>query len=258
MASKNQYTKIHNKIISKENPGNIYDKSLTISVMDVICKEDEEKRMWLQICPKTYHTLEEAMNMDVQYKDVLIKRIQTQMFLPVEFSDYSKYVDKDEEKETYIKDLFFKFIKGVDHINKIEKSILDNNLHIDDTLLSSWVDVGDNLELRQKGIDMLSKSVKGSWLIRKSSVIESDTIIPRVISFKSTIDGVIYHYLIAKIPGFGYITFTDSRNSVMPSESDENPRFINIYNVYASFIDLIEKESQKLGFCLDFMIRNVD
>lgn len=256
MASRSNYSNIHNKKLSKENPGIIYDKSKTISVMNVNHFEDDEKRLWIQVVPKSYHSLEEASSMEVYRKDILLKRIETQQFIPEEFSDYTKSIVKEEEKEKYIEDLFYKFIRGT-NITEIEKSILDNNLHIDDTLLSSWVDIGDNLELRQKGIDMLSNSVKGSWLIRKSSVVESDTIIPRVISFKSY-DNNIYHHLIAKVPGFGYITFTDVRNALMPSETDENPRFVNVFNIYASFIDLIKHESQNLGFCLDFMIKNVD
>lgn len=139
-------------------------------------------------------------------------------------------------------------------ITEKEKAILDVHLHIDDVLLSDWVDIGDSIQLREKGIEMLSKSNVGSWIVRKSSVKENETIIPRVISFyktdKNPYEDKIFHLLIARIPGLGYISFDVKRGEVITREEDENPKMIKIYGLYASFADLIKEESKKCGFII--------
>lgn len=90
MASFQTYMNIHVKQIGKVNPGSLYDKTKTIAIMEV-----ENKENWIKVVPKRYITLEEAKNVDIYRKDVLLKRIESQKNVPEEYTYNSNEILND-------------------------------------------------------------------------------------------------------------------------------------------------------------------
>jgi hypothetical protein len=139
------------------------------------------------------------------------------------------------EKEV-LQDMFSTYLTNPE----TNTDILKVFLHMDDTgFMTEWLDVQGE-DIRTKALETIATKEPKSWLIRKSSVVDSDIIKTRVITYVRA-DKTICHHLIAHIYGFGYAILQAERSEEMVNLG-ENKSFPKIFNniVYGSFIEILE------------------
>lgn len=101
-----------------------------------------------------------------------------------------------------IKSIFNRYLNQSSGITKRERLILRSFLFLEDTgVLSNFLNaVG--LDLRSEVEKCLSKKPSGSWLLRTSSVIDTDIVAAKVIS--SVSNNSFNHTLCLHVKGYGY------------------------------------------------------
>lgn len=123
-------------------------------------------------------------------------------------------------------------------------------LHMDDTGFLSTFVVGNPLELREIAMATINAAPEGSWLIRKASVIDSDVMKGRVITYKNFL-GDVCNLLVVHIYSYGYVLPSCKRDitlsnigEILPSYENDEKQIIKFMTkdtiVYPSFIDCIE------------------
>ena len=111
----------------------------------------------------------------------------------------------------------------------------------------------DTTDYRQFANDLIQSSDNGSWLLRQTSVKDSDIIKTRALTFRNH-NGDIFHLVIAHIYGYGYTFPNVARGQVMPSVGSNDYILINQEFVFASFIELIKTISLQHDFDLTKLI----
>ena len=283
-----QYFMYHAESLSKSSPGTVYSPGkisiLPVKSFSVFLHQGGKvfQKEYIHFLHKVYVDLDEAKKLIDRYPypfenhpiyrlDILKKRIENytkagqdipsiQEIESMFFSYLSKEGDisgkaRSEKSDIAVKDHSEQsdIDEKTEEKKEKDKALLDCYLHMDDALLSEWI-IKDRMDLREKAIDKLNSSEKGSWLIRESSVIGNDCAIVRVLSVKKE-ENAIMHILIAHVLGLGYIVFSENIGYVMPNEGDEKKSISPLF-VYPSFIDLLIGQSKLHGFDTEKMIRN--
>lgn len=177
-------------------------------------------------------------NLSVLSPTNFCKRIEQQLQL------ISFFPEKHIPDMEIIKQLFQKWIKN-ELICEKEECLLHNFFHIDNTILTDW-SKSHGMELRTLAEQMIANAENGSWLIRHSSVEDSDMIKARVITSKSR-DGQMNHTIIAIVYGYGYVVPNIQRGQKLPSLG--NGEYVKVSRYVApSFIHLITDLSEMCNF----------
>lgn len=147
--------------------------------------------------------------------------------------------------------LFYQALIAPTSMNPLDLLTVHLFAHMDDlNILKQW----DHESQRAASTAALSAAPPGSWLLRRSSVKESDIIITRALCIKDKRTGLTQHILIAHIYGFGYaqlkgiqsfqqMPYSDGRaipSSIMePNYMIPNPPLPDIETLAGSFLDLL-------------------
>lgn len=137
-------------------------------------------------------------------------------------------------------------------------------VHLDAPILNKWTHESQ----RVAAITALAMAPPGAWLLRRSSVKESDIITPRALCINDKRTGTTQHILIAHITGFGYAQLTGTQSfqqmpfsdgRAIPSPITEpisymipNPPFPTFQHLSGSLLDLLHRFSHMLD--MDKMI----
>lgn len=165
-----------------------------------------------------------------------------------------------EQNVNYISHLFDEFINGASlAANERMHLLLKILLEADDSVLNQYT------TNREQADSKIERLVKGSWLMRSSSIADSQdkTAIVRVISTKCKRDAIIRHFLLIKIVGLGYVimapldeaSLADCRERGMPNFDDDEARYFKMASIFSNFIDAIDYMSKSYGFDLDLLVR---
>lgn len=251
--SSDNYNIMHASNFHKKSPGSVFDikQILPITIIDPSCSNqkyylrdilyiplEEAYKLYVlennENYPSPYHHLK------IFRPDILKERIMTKIL-------YKNISDRDIIRDTNT--CFQKFCEEK-YYDDYENNLifLENTLYFDDHLLSDWINSSD---LREKSIQLIEKSSDGSWLVRKSSVIEQLNVKPRVITFKNNKN--IYHYLVAHIDGFGYITTHTFSGDTLPKIGENKP--ITITNSFSSIPSLLMFMKTQ-GLILQKLVKN--
>ncbi len=229
--------------LEETDPGNKYQ---TISYTRFIFEVVDREQIRISPVKSVYWNLDGAKQWFLEHHNIrdpetnssiLFDMVfKTRLFRQVELSQY--YENGYEPEDALLKELFLTYINhGV--LSGKELSLLHNFFHIDNTILMKWKEECEEpSKHREFSNQLIEKADKGSWLIRQTSVKESDVIKTRVITFK-TKDGIVRHCVFAHVYGCGYI-LPQGMQSGMEMPSLGSGEYITIKNhVFASFIDLI-------------------
>jgi hypothetical protein len=180
---------------------------------------------------------------------VFIKRLQQQLELE---NDYK------QPTQEWLNEKFIQYLENPETLSDHDMIILKNFLHPDDHILSEWHGMEANsIELRDKAIQSIDSAENGSWLLRDSSIKNSDIINVKVITIK-TKEGEVCHMPVAHAYGYGYFFPNVSRGYIMPDIGSGNVFPDVLFNqVFPSFIDLLEYGSELFNFDKNKMIRNL-
>jgi hypothetical protein len=252
---KNKIKENNTDIISLEPacPDNMYNKLVSISylVKDVMnrpvkidyWKLDSAKMLFID----NHHTMDPTTRLPMH--PIFFQRLTQQLKL-------ADIVDKDYmPSQQELEEKFIKYLSDSQEVDEKDLLILKVFLHPDDHILSEWHDtIAANL--REKALERIQEAENGSWLLRDSSIKDSDIFHVRVITIKNN-DGNICHIPITHAYGFGFFHPNVPREYIMPNIGSGIP-FPPIYNnmVYSSFIDMFEHMSQEYKFNKSKMIRN--
>jgi hypothetical protein len=147
--------------------------------------------------------------------------------------------------------LFHQALVAPASLNPLDLLTVHLFVHMDDVgILSEWTDESQRLAATAA----LAAAPPGSWLLRRSSVKDSDIIKTRALCVKDKQTNQIQHLLIAHLYGFGYaqltgvpsfqqLPFSDGRaipSSIMePSYMIPNPPLPAMEKLAGSFLDLL-------------------
>ena len=187
-------------------------------------------------------------NLPILSENVLKKRLSNQLNL-------QKYIQEknQEPDDLVIKNLFMKY-KNDEKMDEEELCFLHNFFHIDNTILMDWKKkCEDSKDYREFANELIQCSDNGSWLVRHTSVKDSDIIKTRAVTYRNY-KGDIFHIVIAHIYGYGYTLPNVERGQKMPSIGSNEYILINQQYVFASFIELIKTVSLESDFDLNKLI----
>lgn len=259
--SKDTYAKMHQHILQKDKPEDLLtldpvapddmlNKCKVISYMAIIDNK---------LVKIFYNTLDFAKGwfLDQNKK----KFPQNNMIVPQVFLDrlslqlQARDFFGEQYEPTNLAQKFSDYIYHPEKITPIILCELKTFLHMDDTGFLSTFVVGIPSELRDIAMATINAAPEGSWLIRKASVIDSDVIKARVITYKSLL-GEIKNIIIVHIYSYGYCSPQCERNITLPNIGEKLPSYINKSNqtinfldnvtFYPSFIDCIEAKANLL------------
>lgn len=147
-----------------------------------------------------------------------------------------------------IKSIFHRYLNldGSNSISPRERLILRSFLFLEDTnVLSNYKASG--LDLRGETEKFLSTKPSGSWLLRTSSVIDTNIVAAKVISsvyFENNIP-IFSHVLCLHVKGYGYYTATDIKQQQQMPDLDTHRVELPLNNiVYPCFLDWFEATTQ--------------
>lgn len=138
-----------------------------------------------------------------------------------------------------INDIFQRYLR--EDISSRDKLVLRSFLFLEDTEVLSMFEA-TGLQIRVGAEKRLLKCESGSYLLRTSSVVDSELVKAKVLSFND--NGVIKHVMCVHTKGYGYFIpsgiiqeqimpdFTEEKRTLLPKPSHGR--------VYACFIDWIE------------------
>ena len=248
-ASNDIYNKIHTENIQKINPGSSYDRN-TFSIA-VVKNLESNKYILIDLL---YLSLDESYqkyikeqctfypepydNLPVVRLDILKSRIISK----IEFRDKNFENNFDKTRE-----YFEKFCEN--KCSYEENNYLENTLHFDDHLLTDWI-VPSELDLRSMAMNIIMKSETGSWIVRRSSVIENLNVKIRVITLNKGSE--ICHYLVSHIDGFGYILTSSLSGEIFPKFGEN--RSITMYEVFSCLTNLLFYMTKE-GLLLDKIVK---
>jgi hypothetical protein len=252
-ASSEQYMKVHTENLQKISPGSVYDNMFSITVMELFRDNLYYMRdiiyMSLTDSYKKY-IIDQDNNYPSPYEHLSVIALNV-LKDRIMMKTHSNKLCEGEEYKEKIDEYFKSFCE--EKIEEKELILLENLLHIDDHLLTDWF-VPSEFNLREKALGLINKSDNGSWLVRRSSVVEQTNVKVRVITFKKSLNALneIKHYLFAQIDGFGYaLTNTFSGDSV-PKIGENRP--ICIYHTFRSLPSLLTYMKGQ-GLSLDKIVK---
>lgn len=210
------------------------DGSLLVSPVKCLYWNLDTAKKWFidehrQIDPET--------NMLILSPSTFCNRLEHQLKLT---SFYEFYIPEMDQ----IREIFLKWISS-QLITEKEECLLHNFFHIDNTILTGWAK-SHGMELRTLADQLISNAENGSWLIRHSSVEDSDVMKARVITSKSK-DGQINHTIISVIYGYGYVKPNIQRSEKLPHLGSGEYVKVSRY-VAPSFIHLISDLAEMCNF----------
>lgn len=250
------YKTMHTKILRQQSgdPNIVFDKTKYISVMSVhlvdLVPGEDEKSLYTRITLKTLteYKLEDTdgIILPEPFLSLFKKRLRRQkelsLFPPTE----------EEESPTHILSLFDRFIIDKTSLSERELLLLQTYLEIDNSVLNPFVSD------RNGATQCMTNMSLNSYLIRPSSISDSNRALVRVISVKKSNE--VLHFLTSAIAGLGYVWFScdvdEFRTNGMVTEND--PRAITILACFASFIEMISYLATRFSFDLTLCIRHIE
>lgn len=261
--TQNAYKKMHIKHLHAKNPGAIYDKdTLSIMVMTQLLNDKNDKNDKkidkVYLVDLIYISLNDAYEMYIVQKnenyprpyahipvfclDLLKKRI-------IYKSSYN--VSNEIMKNTFIMDdCYERYWK--DECDGNEICYLENELTFDDKMLVDWVGLENEYKLREQAMKIIQGRENGSWLVRRSSIRESDHVKVRVFTIKY--NGLIINYLCLHINGFGYATSVGTQGDVIAKIGES--KTVAIGEKFESLIKLLDYLKSNVGIMFDRMVQN--
>jgi hypothetical protein len=233
--------------------GNKYNKYISISYLRIDKLHRPTKIYYWTIESAKMWVLDNNKKTDPETRMIINNGFPERIRLHMELQNYPEYnVTPTTE---YLAHLFDRYTKK-DNITNNELCAMKVFLHMDDSgFLSDWLDtVG--VDIRTMALAAIEKSNNGSYLLRKSSIVDSDIIKARVITFKDN-NGNLSHTPIAHVYSFGYIELNVGRSATMPNEGENKQFPVYVGKVYPSFIDILEGMAAKYGFDISKIIHNV-
>jgi len=232
-----------NKQLSENQPGllsvDYYDKRKWISflelddqnnIMNMKYVELETAEKWLSL-ERSRISGEEKCEIYDSVSELNKQRICMQV-------KYRELFDGEQPTKEEIEEWFTRYIFDKESLTEKEIIGMKNCLHMDDSsYVTDWL-VSNSLEHRKIATEKLSMSENGSFIFRKSSVVNSDITKARAITRKVS-NTVSANYLILHIYGFGYIL----PSSVTSGDSlpKVGEKMLSYYACAPSLIDLLEK-----------------
>lgn len=253
-----QYYRMHTKNLRQQSGDDkaVFDKTKYISVIPVkildLVPGEDEKTLYTRITLS--NMIEHPLSEDLQGENELLpepyltlfhKRLERQRKLLLHNID-----DKDKSPSNILS-IFERFVKNDknDNIKEKELLLLQTYLEIDNSVLNPFVTD------RNGATKCMENMPINSYLIRPSSISDSEIAIVRVISVKK--ENGVNHFLTTAIAGLGYIWFScdvdNFRKYGMITENDLRP--IQVFSCHASFIEMLDYLSKRFSFDLDNMIR---
>jgi len=135
--------------------------------------------------------------------------------------------------------LFYQALIAPYSLTSLELLTVHLFVHMDDMgILNEWNEEGPQ---RVHAIAALAGARPGSWLLRRSSVKDSDIMKVRVLCIKDKHSGRTEHVLIAHLYGLGYAQLIGVKsNQQMPfSNAPDQPPLPTLYRMSGSFLDLL-------------------
>lgn len=145
-------------------------------------------------------------------------------------------------------------------MNELDKLYLRSYLHVEDTTAIHEFNT-EGLNIRAEAEIILQKKGNGSWLLRKSSIVDSKLV--RTKCFMYMNNDECHHMLMVHVSGIGYYLGEVDRGSVMPEINDNVsiPLVCNGTIIYPCFIDLLDyiissyQLSRKRYYCINHKIQ---
>lgn len=237
-------------------PDDKYNKFKSISYLRIDKLNRPVKIYYWALKSAHQWVIENNKNFDPETRLVINSSFTNRIQLQVELSTH--FPNTYEPSVEHLASLFNIFIQGQE-LTAAQLCELRVFLHMDDSgFLSEWLDT-PLMDIRTKALDKINESENGSWLLRNSSIKDSDIIKARAVTIKSN-NNTILNIPIAHVYSFGYIELLCARGSIMPFENHENsdlkfPKYEG--SVYASFVDFMKMLSVKYDFTLSKIVHNV-
>ena len=184
--------------------------------------------------------VDQGKTIDFKTQTPIKANMRGRIALQLKLAEYMQAgLSVDPTKEHLIA-TFDAYLKNPATTSEHDMVLMKTNLHMDDSgFLSEWIDT-PVMNFRDLAIAKIATSEPGSWLLRKASVVESDVIKPRCITFKNKLTGNVDHLIIAHIYGFGYTTFDKMARGYKMPQSNNGEKMPQFDTVYESFIDILE------------------
>ena len=233
--------------------GNKYNKNLSISYLRIDKLNRPNKIYYWTLESAKLWVLDNNKKTDPESRLLINNGFPERIRLHMELTTYYKN-DYNPSTDELVP-LFDRYIKGLS-LSPPEICTIKVFLHMDDSgFLSDWLNT-TGVDIRMMALTAIEESENGSYLLRKSSIVDSDIIKARVITFKDN-NGNISHIPIAHVYSFGYIELDVSRSAEMPNEGENKmfPKYVG--KVYPSFIDILEGMATKYSFNVSKIIYNV-
>lgn len=230
-----------------------YNKFKSISCLRINKLNHPTKIYYWSLDSAIYYVLDHNKKMDPETKLLLPSNFGERVKLQQELRTY--FPETYNPSIDYLSILFNQYIIEPSILIPSQLCELKVFLHMDSSgFLTEWVDT-TGIDIRTKAIEKINTSENGSWLLRKSSIIDSDIIKARVVTIKNN-TGDINHIPIAHVYSFGYIELIVSREDKMPNEGSNNifPKYYD--PIYTSYVDIMYGLSKKYNFILSKIITN--
>ena len=228
-----------------------YNKFKSISCLRINMLNHPTKIYYWSLDSAIYYVLDHNKKMDPETKLLLPSNFSDRVKLQQELRTY--FPDTYDPPIEYLSILFNQYIVDPSILTPSQSCELKVFLHMDSSgFLTEWVET-NGTDIRDKALEKINNADNGSWLLRKSSIIDSDIIKARVITIKNN-TGDINHIPIAHVYSFGYIELDVSREYKMPNEGSNNvfPKYVG--PVYTSYVDIMDGLSKKYNFTLSELL----
>jgi hypothetical protein len=253
---------MHQHNLNRQHPGTVFDKNmLSIMIIDIKHendKKDEADEIYLLDLvymnlkdaydqyivknntnyPEPYHQLP-VFNIDVLKKRVIYK------------TRYNEYLSNIDNHVLKIDDCYERYWKNECDDN--EMVFLENELSFDDKMLVDWVGLENEYKLREQAVKAVQERSVGSWLVRRSSVKESEHVKVRVFTIKTSQS--VINYLCLHIDGFGYVSTGGVCQGDVIAKIGQR-KTIKIFHKFESLVKLLDHIKQQFEIKMEDMIQN--
>ena len=158
---------------------------------------------------------------------------------------YTAAIDVDVQKpDDSMKLNFIEFCKStVKFKNTLKFKALRRDLHLNMDFVTGGVQSHDVNNTRNMAEVLLQNTEKGSWTIRKTSIVRDTNLVTvRCISYMELDNDipVVKHILVTYCHGYGYYIITGSRDQILPNRVPSNIPLPNSSSpTFGSFLDLL-------------------
>jgi hypothetical protein len=142
-----------------------------------------------------------------------------------------------EPSSLYLEQLFSSYLQETP-MDERDTLYLRSYLQVEDTTAIHEFNVV-GLDIRTEAELLLQQKGNGSWLLRKSSIVDSELVRTKCLMYQN--DEKCYNVLIVHVSGMGYYLGDVERGEVMPNVNDHFsiPKVCKNTIVYPCFIDLV-------------------